>query len=420
MKLLQRTGSYFMGFSLLVLLLGSIGIFYGLVYMFDEEMDESLYHTREVLHKELTKRDPLPPVLEIMDEVIDIREVSALSDIEIYKDTLREVYDEEEDELELEVFRQYSYTEKINGKNYRVSLHHSKFEREDLLTLITALVIFSLLFFFLLLNLFNRFISKKLWKPFYHTIEQIRNFSLAQPNEISTIPTDIDEFNTLNEVLGKMKTKLVNDYRSLRQFTENASHESQTPLAIIQSQVELLLQQEMDEKTGQHLQQIQLSAAKLSKLNKSLLLLTRIENRQFVPKEEIALDQVIDRKLEALELLIAEKSIVVEKKMSSTVIISNPILMDVIVSNLLSNAINHNLPNGKIEIVLNTKKLQIRNLGEPPNKPTKKLFERFQKSEDAAKSVGLGLAIVKEICDVYGWSVEYLYEQDWHELKINF
>lgn len=418
MKLLQRTGYYFMGFSLLILLIGGVGIFYGLVFMFDHEMDESLHHTRDVLHKELSKIDPLPPVIEIMDEVIDIKEISALSDLEVYKDTLREVNDE--GEIEMETFRQYSYTDKINGKNYRISLHHSKFGTEHLLTLITALIIGFLLLFFLLLNLFNRFISQKLWQSFYHTIDQIRNFSLAQPDKISALPTSIDEFTTLNNVLEKMTGKLQNDYRSLKQFTENASHEIQTPLAIIQSQIELLMQQDFDEKTGQHLHQIQLSATKLSKLNKSLLLLTRIENRQFVPKEEIALDQIINQKLEGLELLISAKSIAVKKEMTPTLVTANPILVDVIISNLISNAIKHNLENGKINIQLSSNQLQIRNLGKSLTKSTKKLFERFQKSDDAGKSVGLGLAIVKEICEVYGWTIEYHNANEWHEINIKF
>lgn len=418
MKLLQRTGFYFMGFSLLILLVGGISIFYGLAYMIDHEMDESLHHTRSILHKELSKMVELPPVVEIMDEVIDIREIPELTNVEIYKDTLRVVDDE--GELEEETFRQYIYTEKINGKNYRIALNHSKFGSEHLLVVITSFVLGFLFLFFLVLNLFNRFLSQQLWRPFYHTIAQIRHFSFAQPDKISALPTNIDEFKTLDDALAKMTEKLSKDYQSLKQFAENASHELQTPLAVILSQIELLLQREQDKENIQHLSQIQIATSKISKLNKSLLLLTRIENRQYEHQEDIAIDKILLQKLTAFELLISAKSIKVQKEITPVSLNANPTLIDVIISNLLSNAIRHNIEYGKIQIHLKAESLVIKNTGHSTKKPTTELFERFQKSDDAGKTLGLGLAIVKEICDLYAWEVDYSNEGQWHELKIKF
>ena len=417
MKLLQRTGLYFMGFSLLILLLGGIGIFYSLQYMLDHEMDENLHHTRAVLHKELTKMATLPPVVEIMDEVIDIHEVAAPSPLEIYQDTLR--YVEEDGEMELETFRQYIYIDNIKGKNYRIALNHSKFDREHLLTVITGLIIGFLALFFLVLNLFNRFLSQKLWQPFYHTINQIRQYSFAQPDNLTALPSTIDEFKTLDAALAQMTTKLTKDYQSLKQFTENASHEIQTPLAIIRSQIDLLLQKEQNESTLQYIQQIQKATTKLSKLNKSLLLLTRIENRQFEQREKLDFEQTILQKIDAMDILIAGKGLTVEKELTPTILNVSPILADVVISNLLSNAIRHNIENGKIQVFLNKEKLVVRNTGAAATKSPNELFERFRKSDDASKTVGLGLAIVKEVCELYAWKIDYQNAEDWHEITID-
>jgi len=422
MRLLQRTAIYFMGFSLLILLLGGIGIFYSLQYMLDHELDESLYHTRTVLNKELSRMDQLPPVVEIMDEIIDIREVATSSAHEMYRDTFRMIDEIEDGELtsELEPFRQYIYTDEINGKYYRIALNHSKFDKEHLLTVITTMVIGFFIFFFLALNFFNRVLSQKLWQPFYNTINQVRSFNFSQSESLKPKPTAIEEFNTLNEALQQMTDKLISDYQSLKRFTENASHETQTPLAIINTQIDLLLQREQSEDNLKYIQQIQKSSSKLSKLNKSLLLLTRIENRQFEAKEMLQFDEIIKQKLEAMEILFEGKSLSVHKELIPVKLEASPILLDVIISNLLSNAIRHNIQNGTIKITLNKKQLIVKNMGLPNQKKASELFERFRKSDDAGKSLGLGLAIVREVCNLYSWGINYENKEQWHELTIEF
>jgi signal transduction histidine kinase len=424
MKLLHYTGRYFLIFSLLSFIIGGVVLFFTLNYMLDHEMDESLRHTRSVLHKELSKRDSLPSVVEVMDEVIDIHEILTLTKEQIFKDTFRMVEETEEDgttELELEPFRQYIYTEQIKGKNYRIALNHSKFENEHLLTAIIGLIIGLLLLFLVVINLFNRYLSVKLWQPFYQIVESVKQFNMAKTPPHQGINTHIEEFKTLDEALQKMTAKISRDYHSLKQFTENASHEMQTPLAIIQSQIELLSQNEtQEEKTVRQLHQIQLAARKLSKLNQALLLLTRIENRQFNQTEKVNLAEVIQQKIDSLELLIAAKSIEVSTHLQPVFVMANLLLMDILISNLLSNAIKHNLFSGKIKIVLTNKKLSVGNDGALSFIPTKELFERFKKADDAAKSVGLGLSIVKEICEVNNWSINYHHQAGWHDVEIDF
>lgn len=423
MKLLQKIGRYFISFSLLILIICGLGVYLGLQYMLDHEMDENLYHTRTILLKELSKMDSLPPVLEIMDEVIDIKAVSSLSEIEIYQDTFRLVEEMEDGELTLdeEPFRQYIYTEKIKGRPYRISLNHSKFDTEDLFAAISLLVFSALFLFLIALNLFNRFLSQTLWKPFHQTINQIEKFSFDNPEPIQVLKTDISEFNSLNSAISKMINKLTQDYSSLKRFAENASHEFQTPLAIIKSQLDLLLQKETQKENLQYIRQIQTSANKLAKLNKSLLLLTKIENRQFESVEKLRFDEILDQKLETMAILFEGKKLKLHKEIEPYSLLANPLLLDIFFSNILSNAIRHNLEGGEIQITLSKHGFYVRNTGIPlKEKSPEELLERFHKADDSGKTLGLGLAIVAEICKRYEWDINYQNKDIWHELKIDF
>jgi signal transduction histidine kinase len=324
-------------------------------------------------------------------------------------------------EFDLELYRQYIYTDQIKGKNYRIALNHSKIDDHNLLMTIIGLISLLLLLFLIVTNLFNRNLSVRLWKPFYQIVQQVKQFNPTKASVHQPVLTNIEEFKTLDQALQQMTNKIVMDFLSLKQFTENASNEMQTPLAIIRSQLELLLNHEQhDEKTLQHLNQIQQSTAKLSKLNKSLLLLSRIENNQFEPVELLDLKDVILQKLDAMELLIADKAIDVETDLIPVSVSANPDLIDILVSNLISNAIKHNLPKGELNLHLSENSLITRNTGIELNLPAEQLFERFRKADESSKSVGLGLAIVKEICELYGWTVDYKNEENWHEVIITF
>ena len=423
MKLLQQTGRYFLFFSILAFIVGGIVLFFGLGYMLNHEMDENLKHTRTTLNKELNKKDSLPPYFEIMDEIIELREVPEYSELEIFQDTIIQIREKDggEVEYEMELYRQYIYTYEINGKNYRIALNHSKIDDQHLLTMIIGMISLLLLLFLIVTNLFNRYLSVRLWKPFYQLVQQVKQFNPTKGSVYQPLLTNIEEFKTLDQVLEQMTNKIAMDFLSLKQFTENASHEMQTPLAIIRSQLELLLNREQyDEKTLQHLNQIQQSTAKLSKLNKSLLLLNRIENNQFEPIESIDLKEVILQKLDAMELLIADKEINVKTDLVAVAVSANSDLIDILVGNLISNAIKHNLSKGELNLQLTENTLIIRNTGIKLNLPAEQLFERFRKADDSSKSVGLGLAIVQEICELYSWTVSYKNEENWHEMIINF
>ncbi len=417
MKLLQRTGRYYLWFSAIIFLLGVGILYFSMKYVIGVETDKRLQEAKAGLKVQLSDYDSLPASLFVLEDVVNITPLYTYVPYEKLSDTehLNPI------DKELEPYRKYTYHDEINGKPYKIELFHSTLDNDEMIISIVLTVLGILGLFLLVINLFNRYMSLHLWKPFYQTVQQIKSFNFEAQKPLSAPPTNIDEFATLQQAIEQMTAKLLSDYRSLKQFSENASHEIQTPLAIIKSKIELLMQAEgRNESETVALHQIQNAASRLSKLNQSLLLLTRIENHQYSDKQELDLKSQIEYKLDQLEPLISSKNIEVHKKLTNVQQSMNPTLLEVLLNNLIGNAIKHNHPNGKIEVTLQQKLLTIRNTGAPLGVAPNDLFERFRKGTDASPSLGLGLAIVKEICTRYNFEINYDYRDKWHGLSIFF
>jgi signal transduction histidine kinase len=260
---------------------------------------------------------------------------------------------------------------------------------------------------------------KRIWAPFYQSLEAVGTFDLnKQP--VQQPGSGIEEFDQLNETLSEMTRKMISDYRSLKQFSENASHEMQTPLAIIRAQTELLYQDIEDPAKLGQVKEISNAANRLASINQALLFLARIENRQFTEVEELDLAQLIRKKLEAFSSILEGNRIELNIDVEETVLYGNLFLTDSMISNLLINAIRHNLSPGEMKISLRDRLLRICNTGKPLLSPPETLFERFRKDDPTGPTSGLGLAIVKEICRQYGWPVLYRYDAGWHEVIVQF
>lgn len=422
MKLLTRTSRYFLLFSVVLLAIGGVVMVFALDAVLTHQLDESLSHTRTVLRKELSKRDSVPAVLEIMDEVIYFSPVSTDVHAEFYRDTALLIYDSEDDELELEPFRKYVYTEVIAGKNYRVELNHTKFEKEDLALAMIGFLLGFLTLFLLSINLINRYISQRIWRPFHQIIEQIQQFNITDQKGIAVPESKTEEFALLAKSTSKMTNKLIKDYQSLKRFSENASHELQTPLAIILAQTDLLLQQpELKEDSARHLIAIQNASKRLTQLSRSLLLLAKINNKQFSVITSVRLDAYITQEIELLTPLLEHKNIQPKLKLTATTIRCNTELLTSLLQNLIGNAIKHNYKGGELAIFLQEKILVLQNTSQVSEiVDTKALFDRFYKNGSDNGSLGLGLAIVKDICELYSWKVQYEVAGNIHKVSIMF
>jgi signal transduction histidine kinase len=294
-------------------------------------------------------------------------------------------------------------------------------EGERLTTTIAAIMLVLLFLVSCLLLFFNQFVSKKIWQPFYQTIRQIENFSFENSKATETVSTDIKEFRTLDVAIQQMTNKVTQDYHSLKQFTENASHEIQTPLAVIKSQIELLIQKaDWEEHEWKALNNINEAASRLSKLNQALLLLTRIENQQYGDTKTINLKECVLRKLDQLEPMTEDKNLTIQTDLQDKLLHINPNLADILLNNLLGNAVKHNLSNGTLEVFLNDTSLLIRNTGQVLTTPPDDLFKRFQKNNKSSASLGLGLAIVQQICERYDFRIYYSSEDQWHKVEVLF
>jgi len=296
-------------------------------------------------------------------------------------------------------------------------------EEHDLRTMLVAQ--YGIIFIILLINLSiaNIYISKRLWKPFYKTLEVIEQFRLESGKKPQFEKTDIKEFKRLNEQLSKLITENLSIYSQQKEFVENASHELQTPLAVFQSQLDTLLQQpNLTEKEMDILQSLYSTSSRMSRLNKNLLLLARIDNEQFEKRDSVDLVKVLYKQLNPLRELAESNGIKVSATINSTLRIkANEILLESLISNLITNAIRHNTgENGVIHISLDKNELSISNTGKKDSLVADRIFKRFSRISEEKKGNGLGLSIVKQICKFHNWEIEYQYKDEKHTFSVKF
>jgi len=266
------------------------------------------------------------------------------------------------------------------------------------------------------LVLINRRITKVVWQPFYENLKIIGRFSVREQKEVTLKTTGISEFDEMNAVLSNLTRQIVSDYRNQKQFSEDISHELQTPLAIISSRLEALLNaQELDQKRVEIVTSIYNSVTRLSKLNKALILLSKIENNQFPGNEKTNLKTLVADKIDEFSELIRLKNLEIETQLTDNfTLTADPALAEVLINNLLSNSINHTKSGGKINVACTAGKVSFCNSGIEAIPEPEKLFNRFYKTNPSSGSVGLGLAIVKKICTQLNLDISYHFSDSMH------
>lgn len=418
MKLLAKYNRVNIPITIATLLITGVGFYFIIHYVLVHQIDKDLrIEQQEIIHY-VNEKKSLPEASNYKDQQIQfLRANDALFKTKL---STEQRYNSRENEVES--FRKLQFLINVNGQYYIAVVKKSEQETEDIIQLIFIITFSVILFLLLILFIANRFLLAKIWKPFNHILEQLKQFNVSSKNKIIPRNTDIKEFQELNEAALLMSEKVSKDYESLKSFTENASHEIQTPLAIIKNKIELLLQSEnLDKAAIQSIQILNDAASKLSRLNQSLLLLAKIENRQFESTEKVNFSKIINQCIENFEELASIKNISIQKNIAEGIFIKiNESLAEILASNIILNSIRHNVENGKIRIDLNEKSMEVSNSGNEPNENTSDFFERFKKSSSSGDSLGLGLAIVKSICDTYGFAVSYSYKGGIHFVKVDF
>ncbi|TKK70784.1 HAMP domain-containing histidine kinase [Ilyomonas limi] len=307
-------------------------------------------------------------------------------------------------------FRQLSQVIAIGNIPYLITIRQSQEQKAALVTDVTRIMFFVFAGLFIATLIFNWAISKQLWAPFRRSLHKIRGAELQKMQAIYFEETSTQEFNELNTALNYMTGRIYRDFVNMKEFTENAAHEMQTPIAGAQSKLELLLQDaNLKEEQVQAILQATDALNRLSKLNQSLLLLAKIENNQYETGEAVSFKAVSEKYLSLFDAFIKDKQIIIKTNFEEDFKTAlHSLLADSLISNLLGNAIKYNYKGGTIEIKTNTNSFSISNTSMQPSIPKEKLFTRFNSANNSEEpSNGFGLAIVKKIVDTNNLHITY-------------
>jgi signal transduction histidine kinase len=402
--------------NIIIFLIASVAFYFALRFILIKQIDEDLEIEHDEIVEYVQKHDQLPESFSVSDQVI------------LFTPVKQEVHPgyswaalQQKNEEEPEEFRRFLFQVKAGGKSYKAEISKS-FEGSNSLMRSILFITVSAIFVILIVSvILNRYLLKKLWKPFYVTLEAVRNFHIGKGDLMMLPSTYIEEFQLMNETLKEVTQSSRVEYLSLKTFSENASHEIQTPIAVIRSKLDLLIQDEqLTQGQGTLVQSAYNAIDKLSRLNRSLLLLAKIENHQFDNRGEVLLYDKVKEKILDFKELWQSRSITVDISLKESIVQMNPELADILLNNLFSNATGHNYNGGNISVNLAPGSLTISNTSKEAMLDPKKLFQRFYRPSFDNHHNGLGLSIIKQIAEVSGITIDYRYINQHHHFNVKW
>ncbi len=417
MKLLNILTVLYLIITLFTVLIGGFFIYRKLGAEIEFELGKELERQIEAYAERIQNGVPPEALENERLEIIEIpnhlyEETLTLRDTIAYHDPLNR----QENQLKA------SKSIKIGEKHYRISYYNLVVEAED----ITETVVFTMALVFLIqivfLGFFFRSISNRILRPFHNTLQKIKKFDFQINEPLVFENTKISEFDQLNSFLEKMTQKLLVDYRQIKEFSENISHEIQTPTAVVSGKLENLLNSEITEEQAILIYAAYQNNDRIHRIVKCLGLLARLENAEFDTNTKVDLSQILEKNIELLSELVLLSELKLESEISPGVIVNmHPSVAEIMFSNLLSNAIKHNFKGGWIKISLAPNQLIISNSGCALKHEPSELMQRFKKESTHSDSVGLGLAIVNQICKTYRFEFGYATsKENVHTTTIDF
>jgi two-component system sensor histidine kinase QseC len=309
----------------------------------------------------------------------------------------------------------------VKGVNYKISSYNYVTRSGQILRGMLPVSLIKSLLMVVAVLIAARMLSRDILSPFNESLVQMQKFNLRKKKPLVLAESNTKEFKELNMLLKKMTDMAITEYGLVKEFSENASHELQTPLSVLRSKLELLAETDIQGDQAILIGEMQHAIEKMARINYSLLLLTKLENQEYEATETISFAGHIKSILGFYEDRIQMKALSLTTDISDDILLKmHPALADLLFDNLLGNAIRHNVKNGIINIKANQGVFIIENTGAAPVIPTRELFERFKKSDQCGESIGLGLAIVKQICELNKFDVQYIYNDGIHSLRIGF
>lgn len=308
-----------------------------------------------------------------------------------------------------------------NDKYYELVVATPTIEKNDLKEAILYWVIFLYLALLIIIIIANIWIYQRSNRPLYKLLDWLDKYKVGGKNTPLDNETDITEFKKLNEAAVKNMKRAEEVFEEQKQFIGNASHEIQTPLAVCRNRLENLMDDEtLTEEQLNELSKTYHTLEYITKLNKSLLLLSKIDNRQFTDLQIIDINSIIKKNIQDYEEVYSYMNIDTQIIESGIFMIEiNEMLANILVNNLIKNAYTHNIDNGRICIEISSAKLLFSNTGQEKSLDPKLVFERFYQGSKKEGSTGLGLALVKSICDLEQLHIRYFFENNLHNFEIS-
>ncbi|MEQ8583785.1 MAG: HAMP domain-containing sensor histidine kinase [Marinoscillum sp.] len=417
MKLVIKITLYFVIISSIVFLIGAVFSYNAMSREID--IEERLFLKERLQHVlgYLEQKKPNEEI--ILDKMVITPLDSSTAETElVFTDTLvtHATLRRIEPHLKLDVIR------KVNGKAYQIMLYDLIIEEDDIEDAVRESMVKTYLMLLLVSLVLSLIASYYVFRPFQFTLAAIRDFSIKQSQRPELPASSTAEFKKLNQFIDEMMKKAQRDYRSLKEFSENASHEIQTPISIAQGKLELLMESpELREDQMELISSAQNALQRLSKMSNSLSLLTKIENKEFSDFSPVNVSELLSGLLFDFKELIELKQITLTTEVESGVEVSgSATLLGILMTNLLNNAVRHNRTGGSIRVVLTSGGLDVINTGEPLQGEPQDYFMRFKKGSENPDSSGLGLSIVQQICSEHHFSIIYEATAEQHHLSVRW
>lgn len=425
MKLLNQSIKYLSVSILTIVTVWAVVFYFNMLNEIKSSIDEGLENYKRLIIQNAQKDSTILTKNYFDESFFAIRLINkkqALSTKDKYLDTKLNMQDADDEAPEPEPVRMLITAFELDGNYYELKVANSMVEEDDLIKELLYDIVWLYISLIIGIIFINNLVLKKLWKPFYDFLNQLKKYRLGKTKKLPIIKTNTKEFTDLQNAVNSLLKHTTETYEQQKQFIGNASHELQTPLAVATNKLELLIEKgNLQSEQAENIAEVMSIIERLVRLNKSLLLITKIENKQFLDNPQILLNDIVQKNISDLEEMAIFKKVKITVNENAKLYIQmDASLANVIISNLLKNAIFHNVPNGDVFVEIAEKTIKISNTGDNEKLDENLLFSRFYKPDSKSKGTGLGLAIVKAISDLYGFKVSYFFNNTLHFFQIEF
>jgi two-component system OmpR family sensor kinase len=416
-RLLSKTTFIYLIFTFIAFLISAVYLTREADEYIQNEM-EHRYNRAEHRIKRHIKRGSRPLEQLLPNYIVTLlSDTLASNNYPVYSDTV--MYDAETDETHY-MGKKIVILE-LEGKYYKAVIHS---EMDDLINLkddIFGALIPAFILLAISIVAFNYILSGYLFRPFNKILGIMKIYTVGQRNAIEKVDTSTIEFKNMQELFHQMVDRIESDYQNLKEYTEHMAHEIQTPLSVVRNKIDSLISDNNVMKSHKDTVKIIYDeVSHLSKLGSGLNLLTKINNREFTNVEKIFTKSVIEKHVGSVEDMASLKSLSIKTSLSEKhSLYIDPFLLDILLKNLLRNAISYATIDGPIHIETNDNSMMISNYGPSLDIPAEKIFERFYSNHQKKSSLGLGLSLVKKICELNQLKINYKFENRQHIFTID-